>query len=131
MDLVETGTTMRAAGLEIVGEVMTTQTVLIANKRSSKRGLMSRIHKRIKGYMLAKASVLLSFNIKVNKKDAAVLIAKGESDAGMATVQSLRDPSWCAVSVLVKASHVANIMDQLQGVGATALIVSEIKNCRV
>jgi ATP phosphoribosyltransferase len=53
IDLVETGTTMRAAGLEIVDEVLTTEAVLIASKTSKHADIVELIKKRMQGYMTA------------------------------------------------------------------------------
>jgi ATP phosphoribosyltransferase len=57
VDLVETGTTMEEAGLEMIAELLQTQAVLIANKKSYqgfRSGLINTIRKRIEGYLLAK-----------------------------------------------------------------------------
>ena len=53
VDLVETGTTMRAAGLEIVENVMETEAVLIANPKSTHLEILNTIKQRIQGYITA------------------------------------------------------------------------------
>ena len=49
VDLVETGTTMRAAGLDIVEKIMDTQAVLIKNKKALHPELINLITRRIQG----------------------------------------------------------------------------------
>ena len=57
VDLVETGTTMRAAGLEVVAEVMTTQTVLVCNRAARDKVLVQRVFQRIKGCVRCRAGL--------------------------------------------------------------------------
>ena len=58
VDLVETGTTMEAAGLEIVEEIMTTETVLICNPNTHHPKLVDRIFKRISGMLHSHAFII-------------------------------------------------------------------------
>lgn len=53
VDLVETGTTMKAAGLEIVSEILKTEAVMIASKASSHGDIVDLLLKRIEGYRTA------------------------------------------------------------------------------
>lgn len=53
VDLVETGTTMKAAGLEIVAEILTTEAVLLASQSSRHKDIVEVIRKRIAGYITA------------------------------------------------------------------------------
>lgn len=53
IDLVETGTTMIAAGLTVVHEILKTQTLLISSKTSKHKDIINIITKRIKGYLTA------------------------------------------------------------------------------
>eukprot|EP00658_Telonema_sp_P-2_P028020 TRINITY_DN21553_c0_g1_i10.p1 TRINITY_DN21553_c0_g1~~TRINITY_DN21553_c0_g1_i10.p1 ORF type:complete len:319 (-),score=80.91 TRINITY_DN21553_c0_g1_i10:54-1010(-) len=63
VDLVETGTTMKAAGLEIVSSIMQTQSVLISNKHSPHTQLIEKLRKRIDGYITATQYVMVNYNI--------------------------------------------------------------------
>lgn len=58
VDLVETGTTMRAAGLEIVSTILSTEAVLLSNPNTKKQALVDMIASRIDGYMTAKRYVV-------------------------------------------------------------------------
>jgi ATP phosphoribosyltransferase len=53
VDLVETGTTMRAAGLDIVETIMETEAVLIGNPNSTHCEILNTIKLRIDGYITA------------------------------------------------------------------------------
>ena len=53
VDLVETGTTMRAAGLDVVDTIMETEAVLIANPHSAHGEILTTIKRRIEGFITA------------------------------------------------------------------------------
>jgi ATP phosphoribosyltransferase len=63
VDLVETGTTMRAAGLEEVEVIMTTQTVLIGSKHSKHESVIELFKSRVSGYLTATRFVMVSYNV--------------------------------------------------------------------
>ena len=67
IDLVETGTTMRAAGLEQIGCVMKTQTVLIANKDKVGKPLVQKLNKRILGYVKSMKHSMLAYNVSFRR----------------------------------------------------------------
>ena len=86
MDLVETGTTMRAAGLEIVAEVISTEAVLIANRHTKYGDLISVIKRRIQvreaanlqGVQTAEKFLLIEYNIKKSQLEEACAITPGQ-----------------------------------------------------
>ncbi len=127
IDLVETGTTMKAAGLEIVGDVMSTESVLISNPRTQKTPLVKRIHQRIQGYMTAQDNCMMVYNIPVSKLALACSITPGHESP---TVQPLAQAEWVSVSALVSRSGIPDIMDRLIDIGAQSILVTELVNCR-
>jgi ATP phosphoribosyltransferase len=46
-------------------------------------------------------------------------------------VSALEDAAWCAVRVMVKRSEVIEIMEKLESLGASAILETQIKNCRL
>jgi len=127
VDLVETGTTMQAAGLEIVDTVMDTETVLIANPKTKQEKLVSLIQKRIESYLIAKKYVLMTYNVERKNLAAVTKITPGHESP---TISSLQDEGWVAVSVMVKAKEASLTMDQLIEVGAKSIVITSITNCR-
>lgn len=128
VDLVETGTTMRAAGLEVVGDVMATETILIANKNSKHKDLVAKIHKRIEGYMLAQKYCYISYNVSKKNLAAAEAITPGHESP---SVTELANKEWVSVSAMVKTSEVSDIMDNLHELGAKSILVFDLSNCRI
>lgn len=133
IDLVETGTTMRAAGLEKIGTVMATQTVLIANTHTNNRALVDKIHKRINGFLLSQKCSMLAYNIPASHLEQAKLITPGEQAPTVSTLgASPTEPTekWVSVTVLVRSDQISDMMDQLEEVGAKGLVVFNVSNCR-
>ena len=128
VDLVETGTTMYAAGLDIVDTVMHTQTVLISNKKSTHRQLISQLVKRVQGWLTAMSYNMIEYNIPKDALEKAKKITPGIQAP---TVKELSTPGWLAVNSLVKVKDISTIMDELVSIGATGIVATEIKNCRI
>merc|ERR1719215_2170377 len=63
VDLVETGTTMRAAGLEEVTTIMKSQSVLIMNPKTKHPELIEVVRKRLDGYLTAQTWVMVTYNV--------------------------------------------------------------------
>jgi ATP phosphoribosyltransferase len=129
IDLVETGTTMRAAGLQKIGLVMKTETVLIANTSKVDKPLVQKINKRILGFLKSTKHSMMAYNITSSNLKSATAITPG---ANAPTVSKLEGPGdWVSVTVMVKSNEVADIMDSLEELGATGLVVFDVTNCRI
>jgi len=128
VDLVETGTTMKAAGLEIVDTIMETETIVIANKASKHTDMIERIRQRMSGHITANQFVMVTYNIERAKLPQAQAITPGKKSP---TVTTLDDPDWVSVSALTKKKGVHTVMDQLQEVGATDILVFNIASTRM
>lgn len=129
VDLVETGTTMKAAGLEMVSTIMETQTVLISNPQTDAPDLVEKIHKRILGYIVAKRYNLITYNISRSLLDEAKKITPGRKAPTISALES-SNGDMVAVSSMVLENETANIMDRLVEVGATDIFLMDIVNCR-
>jgi len=127
VDLVETGTTMRAAGLEIVGSVLKTEAVVVSNLHSNHQKTIETLKKRIQGYLLAKQHRMMYYNIPREQLENAAKITPG---AKKPTVTPLADESWLSVGAMVLSVQVNNIMDALHELGATDIFVVDLLNCR-
>ena len=128
VDLVETGTTMRAAGLCEVATIMETETVLIANPKSAHPKLIETIRKRIAGYQTASRYFLVTYNVKVVDLPKAKLITPGKTSPSIAP---LEDKAWVAVSSLVLKKKAAQKMDDLEAAGATDILCTALCSSRM
>lgn len=129
VDLVETGTTMRAAGLEVVETIMQTECVMITKKELSAESakLVKKIFQRVEGYQIASEFCMLSYNLPKNKLGKAKKISPGREAP---TVSVLDDPEWLSVSALVKIGDTNDIMDALTELGARSMVMFAVSNCR-
>ncbi len=128
VDLVETGSTLAANRLLILDQIGRYETVLIQNKERRHSDLADRIVRRLEGVVIARAYSLLEYNIPRERLGEAEKITPGFNSP---TVNSLEDRNWCAVRAMVRRSDIISVMEQLEAVGATAILETQITNCRL
>ena len=86
------------------------------------------IVRRLEGVVLARGYSLLEYNVPEAKLAEAEKVTTGFESP---TVNRLEDPGWFAVRAMVKRSEVIDIMEQLDALGATAILETVITNCRL
>jgi ATP phosphoribosyltransferase len=128
VDLVETGSTLAANRLRILEEIDSYETVLIQNDRCRDTEMADRVVRRLEGVVIARDYSLLEYNVPRSKLAAAEAITPGFNSP---TVNTLEDPEWCSVRVMVKRGAVIDAMERLETVGASAVIETPISNCRL
>eukprot|EP00117_Sycon_ciliatum_P050693 scpid14907/ scgid35754/ ATP phosphoribosyltransferase len=127
VDLVESGDTMRAAGLHAIDEIMKSEAVLIANKNSQHQDLVKVISSRVEGAIIAKRYVMVEYNLRREDLPKAIQVAPGKRSP---TLAPLDDPDWVAVKVMVPNHDLGNILDSLKAVGALDIVVYNLSNTR-
>jgi ATP phosphoribosyltransferase len=128
VDLVETGSTLAANQLRILDEIGTYETVLIQNKARREAELADRLTRRVEGVVIARSYSLMEYNVPRAKLPEAEKVTPGFNSP---TVSALEDPAWCAVKVMVKRGEVISIMERLEALGASAILETQITNCRL
>jgi ATP phosphoribosyltransferase len=128
VDLVETGSTLAANRLRILTEIGRYQTVLVQNESRREAELADRVVRRLEGVVIARSYSLLEYNVPRAKLQAAEKITPGFNSP---TVSALEDPNWCAVRVMVRRTEVIEIMEKLEALGASAILETQITNCRL
>jgi ATP phosphoribosyltransferase len=127
VDLVESGETMRAAGLKAIDTVVDSTAVLIKSKSPSNPELIDLITSRIRGVITAKSYVLCQYNVERSRLAEATSITPGKRSA---TVTTLDEEGWVAVSSMVEKKKIALVMDNLTRIGAEDILVLDIHNAR-
>jgi len=134
VDLVETGTTMRAAGLGVVSDIFSSQAIIMQQVPNEDNGLagpkgalIDLIVKRIKGYQQAMNHVLLVFNCEKENLEVCCSIAPGKRSP---TITALHDAGWYSVTVLVEKKKMHPLMDKLTAAGASDIICTALDNSR-
>src|SRR5262245_11146359 len=128
VDLVETGSTLAANRLRVLAEIGRYESVLIQNKARRESELAERVVRRLEGVIIARSWSLVEYNIPRTKLPEAEKITPGYSSP---TVNSLEDPAWCAVRVMVRRGEVIEVMEKLEALGAHAILETQINNCRL
>lgn len=129
-DVVETGTTIRQAGLKTVGEpVMRSEAILISKDNSfADNPVAETFIKRLNGIIVARRHVMLEYDLPTEKLDQAFSITKGLESP---TVAPLHENGWSAVKVLIASSELNDCIDSLEEIGARGIIATEIRTCRL
>lgn len=128
-DVVETGTTLRAAGLETFGEpILASEAVLITTEQYRDEPSLATLVRRLEGVMRARSYVLVDYDIPMNDLDVATAITPGLQSP---TVSPLQNPDWVAVRAMVPRKDVNPVMDELYEVGARAILVTALVACRL
>jgi ATP phosphoribosyltransferase len=128
-DVVATGTTLRKAGLEIIGEpILVSDALLVRRTGAPSTPAVDTFVRRLHSVMVARAYVLVDYDIMADQVDRAVSITPGIESP---TVSPLHDPSWVAVRAMVTRRDVHRVMDDLYALGARGILVTDIHACRL
>jgi ATP phosphoribosyltransferase len=126
-DVVSTGRTLQAQGLEIFGPViLESEAILISG--SSKPSGLSTLAQRLQGVLVARQYVLMDYDLPLSLLEQATAISPGIESP---TVSPLRDPEWVAVRAMVPRADQHEVMDRLYSLGARAILVSSIHAARI
>lgn len=127
-DVVETGNTLKAAGMETFGEpIMTSEAILISGRGQHPEGL-DRLIRRLQGVLVAAQYVMMDYDVHRDLLPAAAAITPGLESP---TISPLADENWVAVRSMVPAKKTNQLMDELYELGARAILVSSIHACRI
>lgn len=132
-DVVETGASLQAAGLHIVGDpIMRSEAVLVRGARSTlapaSEQAVDVLVQRLQGVVVARRYMMLDYDCPRELLDRVVVITPGLESP---TVAPLADPGWVAVRAMVPRQGVNGIMDELAKAGAKAVLASDIRTCRL
>lgn len=129
-DVVETGTTLRTAGLQIVGDepLLRSEALLIGRADVQDSPAVAQLVRRLQGVLVARRYVMLDYDIRQEKLDAAAAVTPGLQSP---TVSPLHDEGWFAVRAMVPSGETNAIMDELWSLGARAILVTDIVACRL
>jgi len=128
-DVVSSGTTLRQAGLVIVGEpLLESEAVLIARNGVAPSTGVELLLRRLNGVIIARRYVMVEYDVRRESLDVACTITPGIESP---TISPLQDPAWVAVRSMVPRRQAHAIMDQLHALGARGVIVFDILACRL
>lgn len=128
-DVVSTGTTLRQAGLEVVGEaILVSEAVLVGRAGAAPSPPVQQLLRRLNGVIIARQYVMIDYDVRVEAVDAACAITPGIESP---TVSPLHDKGWVAVRAMVVRRDTHRAMDELWELGARGILITDILACRL
>ncbi len=122
VDITETGRALRAAGLRIIDEILTSYTEVVANRQSfddpAKRHAMNQLMTLLNGTLDARGQVLVKLNVAKDQFAAVVALLPS---MGSPTVSELSGGGFAVESVVAKA-QINVLIPALRDAGATAIL---------
>ncbi|MCJ7547886.1 MAG: ATP phosphoribosyltransferase [Deltaproteobacteria bacterium] len=123
VEVTETGSTIRANGLRIVEELMTTYPQLIANKKAWKdpwkREKIEQIARLLKGALDAEGMVGLKMNVPKDKFEEVMKVLPSITAP---TVADLYNQAWVSVETVMSELEARELIPQLIKKGAVGII---------
>jgi ATP phosphoribosyltransferase len=123
VDVTETGSTLRANGLRIIHNLLTTNTQFIANKKAfenpAKREKIEQIHMLLQAALEARKMVGLKMNVPKDQIETVVGLLPS---LNAPTVAGLYKSEWFAVESVVSEEVVRSLIPKLLKAGATGII---------
>jgi ATP phosphoribosyltransferase len=127
-DVVETGSTLRQAGLETFGEtILDSEAVLVTRSSAVPEGFEV-FRRRLQGVLVARSYVMMDYDIPADRVAAAVQLTPGIESP---TIAPLHRDGWSAVRVMVPRDGAQRLMDELFDIGARGILLTDIHACRL
>ncbi|GAB3596455.1 ATP phosphoribosyltransferase [Angustibacter peucedani] len=128
-DVVQTGSTLRQAGLEVFGEpVLESEAVLVRRTGAAEDPAVGVLTRRLQGVLVARRYVMMDYDVRVELVEQACALTPGLESP---TVSPLHDKGWVAVRSMVPRATTNQVMDDLYDLGARAILVTDIHACRL
>ncbi|WP_328497594.1 ATP phosphoribosyltransferase [Streptomyces sp. NBC_00414] len=132
-DVVETGTSLRNAGLEVFGDpIMKSEATVIRRTGAETAGdtepKVQQFLRRLQGVLVARTYVMMDYDCRVEQLEKAVALTPGLESP---TVSPLHNEGWVAVRAMVPSKEAQRIMDDLYEIGARAILTTAIHACRL
>ncbi|SHF90004.1 ATP phosphoribosyltransferase [Streptoalloteichus hindustanus] len=132
-DVVETGESLRTAGLVPFGEpLMRSQAILIRSTRRAytdeQTAAIKALTNRLRGVLDSRLYAIMDYNCPRAVVQQACALTPGVESP---TISAMADWDWVAVRSLVRRDEAQRIMDELEGIGAKAILMTALEGCRV
>jgi len=123
VDLTETGSTLRRNGLKVIGQIMESYTVIIANRESfedpEKRRAIEEIVTLLLGVIEARRQVLLSMNVPAGSMENVIAALPALKRP---TVSRLHGIDYYSVETVVNKRDVNTLIPSLKAAGAEDIL---------
>ena len=125
IDNTSTGSTLRANGLQIIDEIMTSSTRLYASNEAMQnpaiKAQLEDLGLLLDAVLLARGRVMMDLNVASDKLDAVVAVLPSMRQP---TISSLSTDGWHSVRSAVKRSDLADVIPKLRAAGACDIVTT-------
>lgn len=126
-DVVDTGTTLRRAGLEMFGDsICSSEAILISRRGGEEPAGIHGLRTRLDSVLVANNYLMMDYNVAADDLSATTALAAGVNGP---TVSQLAKEGWLAVRVLVPRKGAHMLMDRLFEAGARGILLTELNAC--
>ena len=132
-DVVGSGRTLAMHNLAAFGEPLCDSEAVLIERDGAATGDLTRdaardqLAARVQGVVFGQQYLMLDYDCPRAVLERATAITPGLESP---TIAPLADPEWVAVRALVPRRDVNAIMDELAGIGAKAILASDVRFCR-
>jgi ATP phosphoribosyltransferase len=127
-DVVETGSTLRQAGLEVFGDVILESEAVLITRTGAVPAGFGIFQRRLEGVLVARSYVMMDYDIEREHVADAVALTPGIESP---TVSPLHREGWVAVRAMVPRAGAQRLMDELFDLGARGILLTDIHACRL
>jgi ATP phosphoribosyltransferase len=127
-DVVETGSTLVKAGLEVFGDPILESEAVLITRGGEAPASLDVFRRRLEGVMVARSYVMMDYDIPEERVAEAVDLTPGIESP---TVSPLHRAGWVAVRAMVPRAGAHRVMDELWTIGARGILVTDIHACRL
>jgi ATP phosphoribosyltransferase len=129
VDIVETGSTLRQAGLEIIGEPLYHScAALFAHPGREKDARIDTVCKRLEGRLVALNYMMVEYDVPRASLEKACRLTPGLESP---TVSPLKHPDWFSVKAMIAKNKAHGVMDQLAAIGCKGILLTRIESARI
>jgi ATP phosphoribosyltransferase len=129
VDVVDTGTTLRQAGLRIVGEpLFSSNAGLFCHPYQDEARELRILRTRMEGKLVAYEYMMVEYDVPGNVLQHACDITPGLESP---TITKLQREGWYAVKAMVAKREANRIMDDLSAIGCRGILLTTIESARI
>lgn len=129
VDIVETGSTLKAAGLRIIGApLFESRAALFAHPGRENKEEVLILKSRIEGKLLAQEYMMVEYDAPESVLKAACAITPGLESP---TVMSLEKAGWFSVKSMVKKKQSQKLLDSLSKLGCKGILLTAVDSVRI
>src|SRR5699024_1659874 len=127
-DVVETGSTLKSAVMEILVEPFLDYEAILIGLRSKYSAGLDKIIQRLHDVLVARVYVMFDYDVTKYHMDDVLKVTPGLESP---TITPLADDRWVAVRSMARKKDMNRIMDELYEMGAKAILASAIHAIRL